>query len=132
MYLHVISARFLTHVLHLLAIALCFWSWERNAYSCRDDGSFNSYRNQLFAAHSLSIIFCTLELVPLILGITSINFARSFLAIIVHLSAAIGLVFFLLQHQCALRIWPIFALCSCVPIFIEYSAAIYKIVRQRV
>ncbi|CAF3911380.1 unnamed protein product, partial [Rotaria sp. Silwood2] len=54
-----------------------------------------------------------------------------FKAIIVHLSAAIGLVFFLLQHQCALRIWPIFAICSCVPLIIEYTAAIYKIVRQR-
>lgn len=49
-----------------------------------------------------------------------------------HLSAAIGLVFFLLQHQCAIRVWPIFALCSCVPFVIECSVAIYKTVRQRV
>ncbi|CAF1308862.1 unnamed protein product [Rotaria sordida] len=131
MYLRIISARFISHVLHLLAIALCFWSWERNVYGCNDNGSYNSYRNQLFAAHSLSIAFCVIELVPLILGITSISFARSFLAIVIHVSAAIGLVFFLLQHQCALRIWPIFAICSCVPLITEYTAAIYKIVRQR-
>ncbi len=27
MYLRIISARFISHVLHLLAIAICFWSW---------------------------------------------------------------------------------------------------------
>ncbi|UJR14072.1 hypothetical protein I4U23_001069 [Adineta vaga] len=131
MYLRTISTRFMSHVLHFLAIALCFWSWERNATACENNVSWNSYRNQLFVAHSLAIAFCVLELIPLILGITSINYARSFLAIILHLSAAIGLVFFLLQHQCALRIWPIFAICSCVPFLIECSAAIYKTVRQR-
>ncbi|CAF1424574.1 unnamed protein product [Adineta steineri] len=131
MYLRIISARFLSHVLHVLAIGLCFWSWERNAYACRDDGSFISYRNQLYVAHSLAIAFCVFELIPLILGITSITFSRSFLAIILHLSAAIGLAFFLLQHQCALRIWPIFAICSCVPFIIECTAAIYKTIRQR-
>ncbi|CAF0987041.1 unnamed protein product [Rotaria sp. Silwood1] len=131
MYLQIISARFISHVLHFLAIVLCLWSYERNIYGCNDNGSYKSYQNQLYVAHSLSIAFCVFELVPLIIGITSINFARSFLAMLVHLSAAIGLVFFLLQHQCALRIWPIFAICSCVPLIIEYTAAIYKIVRQR-
>ncbi|CAF2586790.1 unnamed protein product [Rotaria sp. Silwood2] len=79
MYFRIISARFISHVLHFLAIALCFWSRERNVYGCNDDGSNKSYENQLIAAHSLSIIFCVFELAPLILGITSINFARSFL-----------------------------------------------------
>ncbi|CAF0921214.1 unnamed protein product [Adineta ricciae] len=131
MYLRLVSARFLSHVLHLLAIALCFWSWERNVTGCENDASQTSYKNQLFVAHSLAIAFCVFELIPLILGITSINYARSFLAIILHLSAAVGLVFFLLQYQCALRVWPIFAICSCVPFLIECVAAIYKTVRQR-
>lgn len=60
------------------------------------------------------------------------KFVFIFKAIMLHLSAAIGLAFFLLQYQCALRIWPIFALCSCVPFFIECIAAIYKTIRQRV
>jgi hypothetical protein len=92
----------------------------------------NLFRFRLYVAHSLAIAFCVFELIPLILGITSITFARSFLAIILHLSAAIGLAFFLLQYQCALRIWPIFAICSCVPFLIECTAAIYKTIRQRV
>lgn len=64
---------------------------------------------------------------------SSVNnlFSFFFQAILLHLSGAIGLAFFLLQYQCALRIWPIFALCSCVPLIVEYTAAIYKIVRRR-
>ena len=34
---------------------------------------------RLYAAHSLSIVFCVFELVPFVLGVTSITFARSFL-----------------------------------------------------
>jgi hypothetical protein len=33
---------------------------------------------RLYVAHSLAIAFCVFELIPLILGITSINFGRSF------------------------------------------------------
>ena len=94
--------------------------------------SNDPFRFRLYVAHSLAIAFCVFELIPLLLGITSINFARSFLAIILHLSATIGLGFFLIQYQCALRVWPIFAICSCVPFLIECIAAIYKTIRQRV
>jgi len=34
---------------------------------------------RLYVAHSLSIAFCVFELIPLLLGITSITYARSFL-----------------------------------------------------
>ena len=103
---------------------------------------------RLYVAYSLAIAFGIFELIPLILGVTSISIRRSMfgrpfaretvgsdllfsLAILLHLSASIGLVFFLLQHQCAIRIWPIFAICSCLPFGIECAAAIYKTVRQR-
>jgi hypothetical protein len=39
---------------------------------------YNLFILRLYVAHSLAIAFCVFELIPLILGITSITFGRSF------------------------------------------------------
>ena len=49
---------------------------------------------RLYVAHSLAIAFCVFELIPLILGITSITYARSFLGMSLNSSIKISYLSF--------------------------------------
>ncbi|CAF4130007.1 unnamed protein product, partial [Rotaria magnacalcarata] len=115
-----VFARFTAMSAHLSILIMIFK--ERDQYVGFCDFS-SDYRNltdtRFIIALSFSIALLIVELIIFLLGPSLLRNKVTLATTLLHSIGAIALSFMVLTRWCSVSFWPIFAICSIIPFFIE-------------
>nr|XP_033781287.1 transmembrane protein 107 isoform X5 [Geotrypetes seraphini] len=104
-----VPSRFLTLIAHLVIVITIFWSRVLPVHPSKI----------MIVALSVTLGLFAVELVGFLSGVSMFNNAQSLLSIAAHASAAVALLFFLLEQWACSIYWWIFTFCSALPACIE-------------
>ncbi|CAF0913465.1 unnamed protein product [Adineta ricciae] len=118
-----IFARFTAMSAHLSILIMIFKEFDQYVDYCSSNDR-SAIRNQFIVALSLSIALLVFELIIFLLGTSLLRNKVTFATTLFHSAGAIALAFMVFTRWCSVSFWPIFAICSFIPFFIEVVNAI--------
>ncbi|UJR14070.1 hypothetical protein I4U23_001067 [Adineta vaga] len=108
---------------HLSILIMIFMERKQYVDYCKSDNS-KATDDQFIVALSLSIALLVFELIIFLLGTSLLRNKVTFATTLLHSAGAISLSFMVFTRWCSISFWPVFAICSFVPFFIEIINAI--------
>ncbi|CAF0875996.1 unnamed protein product [Rotaria sordida] len=121
-----IFARFTAMSAHLSILIMIFK--ERSQYVDFCGYPSSDYRDltdtRFIIALTFSIALLIIELIIFLLGTSLLRNKVTFATTLLHSSGAISLAFMVFTRWCSVSFWPVFAICSIIPFFIEIINAI--------
>ncbi|CAF2556542.1 unnamed protein product [Rotaria sp. Silwood2] len=121
-----IFARFTAMSAHLSILIMIFK--ERSQYvdfcGIPNDGQRKLTDDRFIIALSFSIVLLIIELIIFSLGPSLLRNKVTFATTLLHSTGAISLSLMVFTRWCSVSFWPVFAICSIIPFFIEIINAI--------
>ncbi|XP_038076206.1 transmembrane protein 107-like [Patiria miniata] len=128
---HLIPARFLCLIAHMVVSITILWSRDANIRACLPSSytqaDYNSADTGFLAGLILSLIFIAMELAGFMSGVTMFVNMESLFSITAHAVGAVFLSYFLLEAWPCNTYWYMFGCSSAFPFVVDTFVIISKI-----
>ncbi|XP_022090254.1 transmembrane protein 107-like [Acanthaster planci] len=128
---HLIPARFLCIIAHMVVSITILWSRDANLKACLpasySQEQYDSADRGFLAGLILSLIFIVMELAGFMSGVTIFVNMESLFSITAHSVGAVFLSYFLFEVWPCNTYWYMFGCCSAFPAVIDTGVIISKI-----